>query len=589
MLTMKTTRLIERCRQGDADALGELYKAYAQRMRGVCRRYISDKQTVEDVLHDAFVIIFTSFDRLREDGKVESWMMSITRNVASKYKVYLDSRPTVSLEETNEANLLVQEDEERDVRGVPLVEVTRLIDQLPEGYGRVFRLSVFEGMTHKEIAAEMGIEPHSSSSQLSRAKKMLRKMMQQYWMVLLLLLIPFAILLMRKGDENDVKKPVAEKPVDEKPAIASQKEDKRDDGCTDMATNQEKKQPTMHKARFQKAGEDLQSPTIPYVTMPEDTVSRQNAQITDPITPVDTLSIITAEQEQADTTQSIHVPQQTPKHDMAVLIPDNNPTTAKGNGQRWSLELAYTGQYDKQDNYDQPYSYIPVPSAASSDPTTSPTIPSHIDNWSDYAVYLANNPDAASEQTRSAIMRIALSNAERPGEDKLLRTSHHRMPVTWSLALKYKLDNRWGIETGINYSRLTSDFEMGADGNTINQRQVIHYVSIPVKGIYNFYNGKSWNLYGGAGLTTEIPVYSPLYSNYFVRGSHEASDKTTIHAPWQFSTTFGLGLQYHLTPSIGIFAEPGLQYFIPTGSSIETYRTEHPFMFSLPLGIRLTW
>ena len=79
MFTMEITRLIERCRQGDADALGELYKAYAQQMRGVCRRYISDEQTVEDVLHDAFVIIFTSFDRLRDVSRAEAWMMAITR------------------------------------------------------------------------------------------------------------------------------------------------------------------------------------------------------------------------------------------------------------------------------------------------------------------------------------------------------------------------------------------------------------------------------------------------------------------------------------------------------------------------------
>jgi len=85
MFTMEIARLIERCRQGDADALGELYKAYAQRMRGVCRRYISDEQAMDDVLHDAFVIIFTSFDRLRDASKAEGWMMSITRNVASKY------------------------------------------------------------------------------------------------------------------------------------------------------------------------------------------------------------------------------------------------------------------------------------------------------------------------------------------------------------------------------------------------------------------------------------------------------------------------------------------------------------------------
>ena len=67
---MEVTRMIERCRQGDAEALGELYKAYAQRMRG--RRYITDEEAISDVLHDAFVIIFTSFDKLRDDSKAEA-------------------------------------------------------------------------------------------------------------------------------------------------------------------------------------------------------------------------------------------------------------------------------------------------------------------------------------------------------------------------------------------------------------------------------------------------------------------------------------------------------------------------------------
>ena len=117
MLTMEISQLIERCRQGDADALGELYKAYARQMRGVCRRYISDEQTVEDVLHDAFVIIFTSFDRLRDARRAEAWMAAITRNVASKCKNHLEALPTVSLEDANWAELIVTETEESDVRG----------------------------------------------------------------------------------------------------------------------------------------------------------------------------------------------------------------------------------------------------------------------------------------------------------------------------------------------------------------------------------------------------------------------------------------------------------------------------------------
>ncbi len=194
-----------------------------------------------------------------------------------------------------------------------------------------------------------------------------------------------------------------------------------------------------------------------------------------------------------------------------------------------------------------------------------------------------------SDKTHSVIMRIALNNANRPGEDKILRSSHHQMPVTWSLALKYRLNHRFGLESGFNYSRLTSDFETGADGNTIREQQIVHYLGIPMKGIYNMYGGKLWNIYGSLGLTTEVPVRSTLRSDFFVDGQYETSDKTTILAPWQFSTTFGLGLQYHLTPNVGFFAEPSLQYHIPTSTDIETYRTEHPFSFSLPLGIRFTW
>ncbi len=136
MFSMEVMRLIERCRQGDADALGELYKAYAQRMRGVCRRYVSDEQTISDVLHDSFVIIFTSFDKLRDDRKAEAWMMSITRNVASKYKDHLAKMTFVPLEE---AEHLQMSKPESEVRGVPLEDVMQLVDGLPEGYGQVFQ------------------------------------------------------------------------------------------------------------------------------------------------------------------------------------------------------------------------------------------------------------------------------------------------------------------------------------------------------------------------------------------------------------------------------------------------------------------
>ena len=547
---MEITRLIERCRQGDADALGELYKAYAQQMRGVCRRYISDEQTLDDVLHDAFVIIFTSFDKLRDVRRAEAWMTAITRNVASKCK---ERQVAVTMVPLEEAETVSQHTEQADVRGVPLSEVVRMIDRLPEGYGKVFRLSVFEGMSHKEIADMLGIEPHSSSSQLARAKKMLRKMMQQYWVAgLLLLLVPVTFFLLRKGD-TAVK--------DGKPVVAKQKD-------------------TPKELQI-----DLrQKPVI--VDLP---VHRTDSVMSDTLSNIIAQEQIVPDTISTDTTETMRKVE-LPHYDIADLLPEK-PTISTNNDKKWSLQLAYAGQLGEQNRYNQPFSYKPTPSATQSlpGPSPSPTIPSSIDNWTDYAVYLANTPDAVSDKTRSVIMRIALNNANRPGEDKILRTAHHQMPVTWSLALKYRLNHRFGLESGLGYSRLTSDFEMGAGGNTIREHQTIHYLGIPMKGIYNMYGGRLWNIYGSLGLTTEIPVHSTLHSDFYVNGQYEVGDKTAIHAPWQLSTTFGLGLQYHLTPNVGFFAEPSLQYYIPMQSDIETYRTEHPFSFSLPLGIRFTW
>ena len=570
MLTMEITRLIERCKQGDADALGELYKAYAQRMRGVCRRYISDEQTVDDVLHDAFVIIFTSFDKLRDVRRAEPWMTAITRNVASKCKDHLEALPTVSLEETSEAELIAAEDEERDVRGVPLSEVVRMIDRLPEGYGQVFRLSVFEGMTHKEIADMLGIEPHSSSSQLARAKKMLRKMMQQYWVAgLLLLLVPVTFLLLKKGD-TVVK--------DEKPVVAKQK---------DTPKESQKDSRTEHP----------QEPVIVHLPMHRtaviatDTLQSVIAQTVDSVTS-DTLYNYIAQEQMVtdtigtDTTKAIRKVE-LPHYDIADLFPDK-PAIGTSRQRKWSVDLAYTGGFGEQ-NYNRPYSFTEMPTLVISGEPPSPVT---FENWSDYAAFLAENPDDGSSHSRSVIMNIALNNAgdaQGTGTDKIVRKSHHYMPVNFSLALKYRLNSRFALETGLSYSRLKSEFEMGSNGNTINEQQTIHYLGIPLKGTYNIYSRKAWSLYGSLGVTTEIPLYSPLNTSYYLHGALEATDKTTLRVPWQWSVGTGLGLQYNLTPSIGLFAEPSLQYYIPTGTQIETYRTEHPFTFSLPIGIRFTW
>lgn len=54
---MTKEELVNLCKEGDKQALSLLYTTYANKMKRICSQYISDKQTVNDLLHDGFIII----------------------------------------------------------------------------------------------------------------------------------------------------------------------------------------------------------------------------------------------------------------------------------------------------------------------------------------------------------------------------------------------------------------------------------------------------------------------------------------------------------------------------------------------------
>ena len=81
---MDTKALVTLCQKGNGQALSLLYENYSEKMLKVCLRYIPDLTIAQDLLHDGFVIIFTSIHSLRNPEKLEYWMKKIMRNLACK-------------------------------------------------------------------------------------------------------------------------------------------------------------------------------------------------------------------------------------------------------------------------------------------------------------------------------------------------------------------------------------------------------------------------------------------------------------------------------------------------------------------------
>ena len=557
MLSMEMTRLIERCKQGDAEALGELYKAYAQKMRGVCRRYV-DEQVVDDVLHDAFVIIFTSFDRLRDVRKAESWILSITRNVASKYKDHQNAIPTVPLES---AATMPASEEESTVRGIPLDKVMQALNRLPEGYANVFRLSVFEGLSHKEIATLLGIEPHSSSSQLTRAKKQLQKLLARYWMWLLLpLLLPVVLYFFKKDETTEEQKPMGRK--------------------------------REHQPSPQVVASPVHHPVIASTTYTNTNMIKHGLRLDTISTPalrplprisLDTPILTTA---LSDT--------------FTFVIPEQGVTITPKKKRPWSTILAYVGLPSTGmkvvDNFLTVMNY--VSSDTSSEEGDNPTGTTRIYNWGEYIDYMNSRASQLDSVEAADMRRVASLNAG-PPDDPISERKYHERPRTFELSLNCRFNDRLNLTTGLSYTQMKSTFEIDGQYMLTRRTQKLNYVGLPIKLTYTLMSKNRWQLYTSGGVQLEIPVRGKETTQYLYAGPYPTSEGTdslvlptshrSVQVPWQWSVNIGAGVQYQLLPHVNAYFEPRLQYYIPTGSPVETYRTEHPFNFTVPFGLRFTW
>ncbi|MEO8014649.1 MAG: sigma-70 family RNA polymerase sigma factor [Polaromonas sp.] len=71
------------CARDDRQALQDIYRQESRHLLGVALRIVRQRQQAEDVLHDAFMAIWTkaaSFDATRGSGR--GWIYSVTRNLA---------------------------------------------------------------------------------------------------------------------------------------------------------------------------------------------------------------------------------------------------------------------------------------------------------------------------------------------------------------------------------------------------------------------------------------------------------------------------------------------------------------------------
>jgi RNA polymerase sigma-70 factor (ECF subfamily) len=175
--------MIMRARQGDREALAQLYRSYRDNVYRICLRMVRNPSDAEDLVQETFLRVINKIHTFRGDSQFSTWLYRVTKNVAlmqlrkPKFATmdFDDARDQDEfLESVNRASGAA-ETESHAADGV-LLEVA--IQQLPSGYGKVLVLHDVLGYRHTEISKMTGITANNSKSRLCRARRMLRGVLQ---------------------------------------------------------------------------------------------------------------------------------------------------------------------------------------------------------------------------------------------------------------------------------------------------------------------------------------------------------------------------------------------------------------------------
>ena len=151
--------LLARIGQGDREAFGRFYDAFAGLALGLIRRILRDPAASEEVLQEVFWQIWQEAARYDpRRGSPEAWviMRSKTRAIDRLRAIRRREKTFVSSADESLTRSSEAPDENPGVAAETRGLVRTALDGLPEPQRRVVELAFFEGLTQSEIASRLG-------------------------------------------------------------------------------------------------------------------------------------------------------------------------------------------------------------------------------------------------------------------------------------------------------------------------------------------------------------------------------------------------------------------------------------------------
>ena len=159
-------------------------------------------------------------------------------------------------------------------------------------------------------------------------------------------------------------------------------------------------------------------------------------------------------------------------------------------------------------------------------------------------------------------------------QDVLTGKHTHYRPLKTGLSARIPLTEKLSVTTGLTYSLYRSKFTYSISGEKTQQA---HYLGVPVRLDWTLAANRWLDVYVGAGVAGDLCLGSTLGGKAFEKDGPA------------FSVLGAGGLQWNILPRLGLYLEPELSWTLPSDKqALMTYRQEHPLVFTVATGLRIT-
>jgi len=176
-------QLVLQAQAGNAEAFGQLYDAYMERIYRFIYFRVEDQQTAEDITSQVFLRAWNNLDRFRL-GRTPylAWLYTIAHNAVIDH--YRTRKVTTALEDARLSQPDSAEVVENDIDfEVEMISIKVAMQTLTGDQQQVLTLKFIEGMSNDEIARHLGKREGAVRALQMRGLRALAKQLEEKIMI----------------------------------------------------------------------------------------------------------------------------------------------------------------------------------------------------------------------------------------------------------------------------------------------------------------------------------------------------------------------------------------------------------------------